>query len=56
MWSFAARIRSSPSGLGGTEVKATVDAEFSAKPGSDIGLDVRLTRCYFFDPDTGVRV
>ena len=42
--------------LGGTEVKATVDAEFSAKPGSDIGLDVRLTRCYFFDPDTGVRV
>lgn len=42
--------------LGDVTVKATLDAEFQAAVGETISLDLRTNRCYFFDPETGVRV
>ena len=39
--------------LGGTRITATLDAEYEA---AAMFLDIRPTRCYFFDPETGKRL
>ncbi len=42
--------------LGGTRITATLDAEYEAAAGKEMFLDIRPTRCYFFDPETGKRL
>ena len=42
--------------LGDVMVRATLDAEYQAVVGETISLDLRTNRCYFFNPETGVRV
>ena len=42
--------------LGGTQVTATLDAEYEAAPGREMWFDIRPSRCYFFDPETGKRL
>ena len=42
--------------LNGVQVRATLDAEYQANVGETISLDLRTNRCYFFNPETGVRV
>lgn len=42
--------------LGEKTVTATLDAEYQANVGDTISLDLRTNRCYFFNPETGVRV
>ena len=39
--------------LDGTRITATLDAEYEAAAGKEMFLDIRPTRCYFFDPETG---
>ena len=42
--------------LDGTRITATLDAEYEAAAGKEMFLDIRPTRCYFFDPETGKRL
>ncbi len=42
--------------LGGTQFTATLDAEYHAVPGKDMWFDIRPSRCYFFDSETGKRL
>lgn len=42
--------------LGETQVTAALDAEYEAVPGREMQLDIRPSRCYFFDPETGKRL
>ncbi len=42
--------------LGGTRFTATLDAECQAAPGKDMWFDIRPSRCYFFDSETGRRL
>lgn len=42
--------------IAGQRITAVVDAEYEAKEGAELRLDLRPGRCYFFDPESGTRV